>query len=147
MNCDVQQQIIQFNRLFKRYVDIYRQAARNFDLPELSLGILYVLRENPESTQKDLADRLLHPKQSIHSALRSLVTDGYVVLKPSEDDRRSKQIQLTEKGIALAEATSDKILCAEMNTFLAFTNDERKTLLDLYERLTTALHKEMQKIK
>ena len=40
----VQRQIVQFNLLFKQYDDIYRSAAKKFDMPELALWILYVLR-------------------------------------------------------------------------------------------------------
>lgn len=143
----VHDQIVQFNCIFKRYEDIYRRAARNFDIPELALWILYVLREKSECTQKDLVDMLLQPKQSIHSALRSLVRDGYVVLKCSGDDRRSKQIRLTETGMALAENTADKIVYAENNAFLSLSDPEREIILSLFERLASALHKEMQKVE
>ena len=59
MDNSVQRQIVQFNLLFKRYDDIYRSAAKKFDMPELSLWILYTLREKQDCTQKDLVDLLL----------------------------------------------------------------------------------------
>lgn len=142
----IQDQIVQFNLLFKRYNDIYRSAAKEFDMPELALWIIYSLREKEECTQKDLVDLLLQPKQSIHSALRMLVKDGYVVLECPENNHRSKYIHLTEKGIALAENTADKIVCAENNAFQTLSGRERETLLNLFEQLTTILHKEMQKV-
>ena len=52
----VQRQIVQFNLLFKQYDDIYRSAAKKFDMPELALWILYVLRGKPDCTQKDLVE-------------------------------------------------------------------------------------------
>ena len=61
MEKSVQEQIVRFNRLFKRYDDIYRSAAKKFDMPELALWILYTLREKDECTQKDLVDMLLQP--------------------------------------------------------------------------------------
>ena len=146
MEKSVQEQIVQFNRLFKRYDDIYRSAAKKFDMPELALWILYTLREQDECTQKDLVDMLLQPKQSIHSALRTLVKDGYVALEYLENNRRSKYIRLTEKGAALAKDTADKIVCAEQNAFLSLTAEERRTILNLFEHLTSALYKEMQGI-
>lgn len=143
----VQQQIIQFNLIFKRYDDIYRRAARKFDIPELALWILYVLRENPECTQKDLVDILLQSKQSIHSALKSLIKDGYVELECSEKNNRSKQIHLTKTGIALAENTADKIVRAENIAFKSLSDSERNEILNLFERLTSALQKEMRHIQ
>ena len=48
MDESVQRQIVQFNFLFKQYDDIYRSAAKKFDIPELALWILYALREKPD---------------------------------------------------------------------------------------------------
>lgn len=147
MDSSVQQQIIRFNLLFKRYDDIYRSAAKKFDMPELSLWILYTLREKSECTQKDFVDLLLQPKQSIHTALKALVRDGYVVLECPENNRRSKYIRLTEKGIALSKNTADQIVCAENAAFLTLTDEDRATILCLFERLSSALQKEVRKIK
>lgn len=147
MDNSVQRQIVQFNLLFKRYDDIYRSAAKKFDMPELSLWILYTLREKQDCTQKDLVDLLLQPKQSIHTALKGLVNDGYVILESQERDRRSKHIHLTEKGISLAQNTADPIVQAENKAFSALTDEERKTFLYQFDRLTSALYGEMQKLK
>ena len=147
MDNSVQRQIVQFNLLFKRYDDIYRSAAKKFDMPELSLWILYTLREKQDCTQKDLVDLLLQPKQSIHTALKGLVNDGYVILESQERDRRSKHINLTDKGISLAQNTADQIVQAENKAFSALTDEERKTFLYQFDRLTSALYGEMQKLK
>lgn len=147
MESKVQAQIVQFNRTFKRYEDIYRQAARKFEIPELALWVLYALREQPGCTQKDLVDLLLQPKQSIHTALRSLVRDGYVRLEYSEENRKSKHIHLTEAGRKLSESTADKIVRAETIAFLSLSDTERETMLRLLERLTSAIQKEMQAVE
>ena len=147
MDESVQRQIVQFNFLFKQYDDIYRSAAKKFDMPELALWILYALREKPDCTQKDLVDMLLHPKQSIHTALKGLVNDGYVVLECLEDNHRSKHIHLTEKGINLAKSTADQIIQAENRAFSTLTDEERKTVLHLFNQLSSALYGEVQKLK
>lgn len=146
METNVMSQIIRFNLLFKRYDDIYRKAARKFDMPELSLWILYVLRGNPVCTQKDIVDQLLQSKQSIHSALKSLELDGYVEMEYHENNHKSKYIYLTEKGEALAEKTADKIVAAENIAFRCLNNTERENFLDLFERLTQFMDDEMNKI-
>ncbi len=147
METDVQKQIIQFNLMFKSYDDIYRSAARKFDMPELTLWVLYALRERPDCTQKDLVDLLLQPKQSIHTALQALIRDGYVVLEHTAGDRRSKHIRLTESGIKLAEKTADKIVSAEKRAFLTLSDRSRDNLLQLFERLIYATQAEMQKLE
>lgn len=146
MNNKVQQQIVQFNLLFKQYDDLYRSAAQKFDMPELALWILYTLREKSNCTQKDLVDLLLHPKQSIHAALKTLIKDGYVMLEYMENNRRNKYIRLTDAGVVLAEQTADQIVYAENNAFLSLTNEERESILHLFGRLSDALQREMNKI-
>ncbi len=147
MDNTVQNQIVQFNRLFKRYDDIYRRAAKNFDLPELALWILYVLRENNECTQKDIVDQLLQSKQSINSSIKMLEQDGYVKLEYSEKNRKNKYVHLTEKGATLSVSTANKIVEAENRAFKALDATELETLLKLFERLSTSLNNEMGKIK
>lgn len=146
MDRNIQEQVVQFNRIFKRYDDIYRRAARKFNLPELSLWILYVLRENSECTQKDLVDQLLQSKQSIHSALKTLIQDRYVELEYQDNNHRSKYIRLTEKGSALAEGTADKIVEAEHKAFLCLADEDRVMLLNLLGRLTSLMDAEMERI-
>ena len=146
MRTDILSQIMKFNAIFKRYEGIYRAAARKFDIPELTLWILYVLREDTRCTQKDLTKQLLQPKQSVHSALKTLEKDGYVELKYPENNRKSKYIYLTEKGASLAEDTVDKIIDAEISEFASLPYGERQTLLRLFDRLVNSLDGEIRKL-
>ena len=95
---------------------------------------------------EELVEQLLHPKQSINSALRTLEEDGYVVLEPIEDDHRCKRICLMEKGSILAEDAADEIVRAENLAFSSLTDSEREMFLNTFERLSSALNKEMQKL-
>lgn len=144
---NIQKQIVRFNFLFKQYDDMYRSAARKFDMPELVLWILYILREKDKCTQKDLVDMLFHLKQSIHSALKTLINGGYVEVECSGENRRNKYIHLTEKGIVLSEDTADKIVRAENNAFATLNDEQRKTILRLFEQFTSAFQKEIQRIE
>ena len=141
------EQITQFNRMFKSYDDIYRQAAHRFRLPELSLWILYVLREIPDCTQKDLTDILLYSKQSVQSALRRLQDEELVVLRTDPADRRSKRIQITQKGEKISRDTADRIVQAEKTAFGQLSSDEREQLLCLFEKLSSAVRTEMEKLQ
>lgn len=140
----VSEQIVQFNRLFIAYDELFRSAARRFDLPELSLWILYALREIPDCTQANLKSVLLHSKQSIQSALRRLEQEGLVDLMPDPRDRRSKIILLTQKGKSISTQTSDRIVAAEKRGFEKLSPGERTQFLDLFGRLCDAVRHEMK---
>lgn len=136
------EQIFHINRLVKQYDEIYRRTARIYDIPELALWILYVARQKDACTQKDVVDTVLHPRQSVHSALHCLVQKGYVILEPDGKDRRSRRIRLTEEGRAVAERTADCVLEAEQRAFLKLTAEERSRFEELFCKLADALDRE-----
>ena len=146
MNKKVPNQILRFNRMYKEYNDVYQNAARNFDMPTVAFWLIYVLRQMGVCTQKDFMDQLYYPKQTINSSLKQLEKNEYVTLERSEEDRRSKPIHLTEKGLAFAKETADKIICAEIAAFESFTDEERDTFMGLFEKLSFSLQQEMQKV-
>lgn len=137
------QQILKFNRMFKRYDDLFRAAARTFDIPSLSLWVLYVVRQIPDCAQKDIAEILCSPKQSVHSAIKQLVADGCIEFAFAAEDRRCKSIRLTDKGAALASRTADPIIEAERRAFAALSAGEREALLEIFERLFRNVEVEM----
>lgn len=150
MDSNINGQILKFNLLFKKYDYIYRRAARKFEMCELELLILYVMRNfiplKSRCTQKDLTDILLHPKQSINSALKSLVQKGYAELTLADKNTRVKYIYLTDKGISVAERTADLLIRTEKEAFLSLSEKERCELLSLFGKLTAAMEEQMDKI-
>ena len=44
-------------------------------------------------------------KPSVSAMVKALVKNGYLIQKPSETDKRSYTINITEKGITLVETT------------------------------------------
>lgn len=131
--------LFEYNSIIKEHEDIYRQIARQFGFSECTLWILYSLREDTSCpTQRELCSALSQPKQTINSALKKLEADGYLKLC-SGDDRRSKQIRLTEKGEALASETIDKVIALENQTFDTFTEEEQEQFLHLFRKYTDNL--------
>lgn len=140
-------EIRQFNHIFKQYDDVYRKAAKSYHMPELAMWILYILRRGDACTQKDLVEQLSQSKQSIHSALKTLVQDGYAVLSQVENNHRNKYVCLTETGITLAESTVDQLIAAEKDAFGSLSNAERKLFMELFERYSVSLQAKMNQGK
>lgn len=106
-------QVLQFNQMYKEYNDIRQNAARHFGMPTLAFWLIYVLRQMGVCTRKDFMDQLYYPKQTLNSALKPPEKNGSVALERLEEDRRSKRIHLTEKGLAFA---------CQMHCFLIIAN-------------------------
>ena len=127
--------IRQFNRVFKEMDDLYRHAAKASGLSECAFWILYFLCENGAPlTQRKLNEMLLQPKQSINTQLKKMELDGWVVLAPAPDDRRSRLVSLTEEGQRIAARTASPILEAEKSAFRRFCADELESYLLLLQK-------------
>lgn len=136
----------EYNRIFKQNDEIYRDAAKELGLSDCAFWILYAVRSAEEVlTQSDLCYSQYQPKQTVNSALKKLEKEGYLVLKCT-DNRRSKQIYLTEKGIRLSENTVDKVILAEVEALSALSLAEQEEFLKLFRKYTECLKNEMQQI-
>ncbi len=135
-----------YNDLVKENEGIYRALSKRMGLSSSTFWILYTLREERNiTTQTEICEFLYEPKQTVNSALKSLEAEGYIALSYGQD-RRSKCISLTEKGIQLAEKTVDTVMLAEQNALLALSEQERATFLSLFQKYTEMLKEETEKI-
>lgn len=139
--------LFQYNEIIKENDDIYRHLAKSFGMPECTFWILYSLRANPDPlTQSELCRLLYEPKQTIHSALKKLENEGYLVLTQG-GDRRSKVITLTAKGEALASGTIDAVISAEEQALFSLNESEQNLFLHLFHKYTDALKKQIKELK
>lgn len=133
----------EYNTIFKENDDIYRCAAKGLGVSDCALWILYAVRAEENVTQKDICGTIHYPKQTVNSALKKLESEGCIVLSEMED-RRSKQISLTPKGVKLAEKTADKIVAAELAALSGLTDEERETFIELFRKYTELLKNNMR---
>ena len=108
-----------FDRLFAYYAQldgIYGSYARSHGEKYLSLWALEEIGDSPEGlSQKEIADKLFAPKQTISSVVAGLVERGMVETVPSKHDGRSKIQLLTPKGRKLfAEIRRDYARAEEL---------------------------------
>ena len=128
-----------YNELYKEQDDLYRAAARGFGLSDCAFWVLYALREAGQPmTQSGVCAAVYQPKQTVHSALKKLIGEGYLRLAEGRD-RRSKHLVLTEQGEALVHRTVDPVMTAETAAMSTLTEDERAQLLALQRRYNAAL--------
>ena len=128
-----------YNELYKEQDDLYRAVARGFGLSDCAFWVLYALREAERPmTQSDVCAAVYQPKQTVHSALKKLIGEGFLRLTEGRD-RRSKYLVLTERGEALARRTVDPVMAAETAAMDTLTEAERTQFLSLCRRYNTAL--------
>ena len=128
-----------YNELYKEQDELYRTVARSFGLSDCAFWVLYALREADRPlTQSDVCAAVYQPKQTVHSALKKLMAEGYLQLTEGRD-RRSKHLVLTEQGEALVRRTVDPVMAAETAAINTMTETEQAQFLSLCRRYNAAL--------
>lgn len=143
---DVYECLCKYNKAVGETESIYHQAAKAYGLSAGCFWILYCLRANSgDLTQSDIGSTLFQPKQTVHSALKTLEDGGYLELIPA-NIRRSKYIRLTMKGVELARKTVDNVIAAETTALSCMAASDREILIQLSNQYTSLLRTYMQDI-
>ena len=134
-----------FNQLYKEMDEIYHQYAKRQGISDTALWLLYSLYEDGAGyTQRELCSAWHYPPQTINSALKNLVNQGYIQLKPVEGNQKNKRIALTETGKELMREVIFPLIQAEKRTFQRLEKSERDTLLSLTHKYVSLLKGEVK---
>ena len=98
--------------------------------------ILIILQETGSITQRELTEKLGIQPGSASEVIGKLDAAGLIRRVPSETDRRTMDIQLTEKGRELAEEAAAKRQDRHQEMFACLSAEEQETLLALLEKLS-----------
>lgn len=98
-------------------------------------------------TQKEICDDWYENKQTVNSAAKKLIDEGYIDIAPSPENFREKLLILTEKGKFFAMRTVGKMLEAEKRAFASLSEEEQNELLRIHNKHYELLKKEFDKIK
>lgn len=98
--------------------------------------VLSILLEQPEGMhQKEILEKMHIRPSSLSELIDKLESDRYVERNADENDRRTTLITLTEKGKARAYEVLDERKAEADERFKALTEEEKKQLLVLLQKL------------
>lgn len=123
---------------------LYARWAQQYDLTYASLFALYALYKTGGCTPSYLAEFLSVSKQTVNSFLKSLESRKIIVREPSQLDRRSCLITLTEDGGKWTAQLMQRLAQMEERAFRCLTPEEIKTMGDINHRLAAGIQKEVQ---
>lgn len=124
---------------------LYSSWAASKNINYYLLFVLYALEDKKSMTQKKICTCTGLTKQTVNSVIRSLKEDGYVKLAPCIEDRREKQIILTEKGIAYSNELLTPLRELEHRVLQIMGSDRVQQMVDHISLFNTVLEKEMGK--
>ena len=97
--------------------------------------ILIVLNDMGRITQRQLTKHLGIQPGSVSEVLFKLEAAGLILRSPSEIDRRTMDISLTEQGVAAAQEASALRKQRHDEMFSCLTGEEKAQLLGLLEKI------------
>lgn len=97
--------------------------------------VLMTLRETGGMTQRELTGRLGIQPGSASEVIGKLEAGGFLVRSPSEADRRTTNIALTDAGKAAAEEALAQRQERHQRMFSGLSEEEKDTLLRLLEKV------------
>lgn len=102
------------------------------------MRILVILNEIGCSiTQRDLTEKLGIQPGSASEVIAKLESSGYIKRTPSQEDRRTVDIELTEMGKLLAEEAMERRSLRYEELFSCLTSEEKEQLLLLLEKINS----------
>ena len=146
MSKHLSKKMLELNEIMKETDDLYRNLAKKFKMSDCMLWILYILREDDRAvTQSDICNMMYMPKQTVNSSLKKMEAEGYIELL-SINDKRSKQVCLTEKGVDLANNTVDIIISKENNALSKMDKEEQALFINLFKKYKDLLKESFMEI-
>ena len=138
----------QYQAIRRKTDDEWDGAINRFGMAKGQLMIIWTLYDfKRPCTQKEICDDWYESKQTINSAAKKLVEEGYIDIAPSPENSREKLLVFTEKGKFLAMRTVGKLIFAEKSAFAKLSSEEQEAAIDLGEKFHGYLKEEFAKIK
>ncbi|AMJ40739.1 MarR family winged helix-turn-helix transcriptional regulator [Anaerotignum propionicum] len=133
------------DRLYRKQGDLYHEYASYYGLSDIAFWILYTLCGADETyTQNQIADLWHFPRQSVNSAVSSLVKEGYIFLEKLTVARNNKALRLTEQGVEFCQSAIFPFYEMENRIFNKMSEDERNQFFALSAKQCELLEQEIK---
>ena len=138
----------QYQSVRRKTDDEWNNAIDRFGMAKGQVMIIWTLYDfGRPCTQKEICDDWYENKQTINSAAKKLIEEGYIDIAPSPENFREKLLTLTEKGKFFAMRTVGKVLEAEKNAFSRLSEEEQNEFIRIKNKHYELLREEFDKIK
>lgn len=134
------------NKLIWNFRDIAHTMRHISEGKGSQKRVLMILLETGGITQRELTQRLGVQPGSASEVIGKLEAAGFLIRSPSETDRRTADISLTEAGRSAAEEAYTQRKVRHQQMFSCLSDGEKETLLDLLEKVNFAWDQQYRNI-
>lgn len=147
MHSIVSKEMKRFNYLLSEIDSAYHEVTARLGISDSAMQILYTICDSDDPTScplQEICRRTGISKQTIHSAIHKLESEGIVYL--TQSNGRQKIVHLTEAGQRLAERTALRIIEVENALLRAWSDEDVRQYLSLTERFLRDFRAQTQAI-
>lgn len=125
----IESQIAAFVKEWQAITMAYSDYARSAGINYTSLQVLKYITTIDNCTQKNICERSFLPKQTVNTIITGFYKKGLVELRELKEDRRTKQIYMTEEGQKYLEQVFPHIDDSEYGAMASLSPEEREMLI------------------
>ncbi len=103
--------------------------------------LLVILNEEDGITQKELTKRATSDANTISAMVRLLEARNLVIRKPHGEDRRARQVSLTDEGRRMQDRLSNQLIPLQDALMSPFEETEARNLEDYLGRLADSMRR------
>ena len=120
-----------FNQVCKETNVIYHDYAAKNGISDTAFWIMYSVYYYGEGiTQKNICEEWFYSAQTVNSSLKTMEKNGLIILEPSNDNKKEKQIHFTKEGQLLAEKIIKPVIKAEKQSFEQLDSREIEVMFE-----------------
>lgn len=127
---------ISISVVIKRLIE---SRIQEYDLTHLQFSILMNLYKNTTTTQKELLKYVYGDEASVTRLIDRLESKGYLKRVQSQEDKRKKNILLTQEGLSLVKKLTHFAKEVNRELIKGLDKDEADQFLTLLQKVNTSL--------
>lgn len=115
-----------------------RLSAAGLNLTPVQFAALSAVDENPGIDQATVAGMIAYDRATLGKVIDRLDSRGLVSRRVSPQDRRARELTLTEAGAALLQAARPHVQDLQPEILAGLDDGERETLMQLLQKAALA---------
>ncbi len=137
--------ISQFAHQLQEMNHVYELYAKKYNLSYTTLQVINLITELDPCTQQKICEASFLPKQTVNSIITNLNKQEMLDLVIDPNNRRSKQIIFTNKGLEFTHSIIPQIREAELFAMEQLNEEQRQLMINSLDIYCQNLNKKMLK--
>lgn len=122
----------------------YQKWAQKNEINFYEYAVLAIMYLDDIDSQKELAEKIQMPKQTINNVILALKEKRYIELIPDEKDKRAKKIIFTEEGLNYAEKILNPLFELDKKIIIEMGKEKYNLLINSLNEYTEKLMKALE---